>query len=85
MLDMSTVLDAMRSESTRANRQLMGEACYMLRGMMTGVLLGPDHPLASLTTAERRKGCGGVKGAAPRDSQQQCGPFAILDGLVEGR
>ncbi len=55
VLDMSTVLDAMRSESTRANRQLMGEACYMLRGMMTGVLLGPDHALNSLTTAERRK------------------------------
>lgn len=52
---MSTVLDAMRSESTRANRQLMGEACFMLRGMMTGVLLGPDHALNSLTTAERRK------------------------------
>lgn len=55
VLDMSTVLDAMRSESTRANRQLMGEACFMLRGMMTGVLLGPDHALNSLTTAERRK------------------------------
>jgi hypothetical protein len=55
VLDMSTVLDAMRSESTRANRQLMGEACYMLRGMMTGVLLGPEHALNSLTTAERRK------------------------------
>ena len=27
----------------------------MLRGMMTGVLLGPDHALNSLTTAERRK------------------------------
>ena len=55
VLDITTVLDAMRSDTTRQNRQLMGEACYMLRGSMTGVLLGPDHPLASLTAAERRK------------------------------
>ena len=49
VLDISTVLDAMRSETTRQNRQLMGEACYMLRGSMTGVLLGPAHPLSSLS------------------------------------
>ena len=33
----------------------MTEACFILRGSMTGVLLGPKHPLSSLSTAERRK------------------------------
>ena len=55
VIDVSTILDAMRSDKSRENRQLMAEACNMLRGMMTGALLPDTHALASLSTAERRK------------------------------
>ena len=39
----------------RPERCSQAEACVMLQRMMTGVNLRADHPLASLTSAERRK------------------------------